>query len=240
MTSSKNSETVVFGKIITNIGSAYNASTGYFTAPSNGIFAFAWTVKTAPGKWFDSELVVNGNPKLYNGANSLTGKSWESSGCTGVLQLQSGQKVWIRKYGSLGNYLHDPWCSFSGWQIQWYVSIVCSINANSQNSFYCSGYLLHVPHALHMYRSLVTSPNIRFARTNVSLTTPGLWSNTMRAYYPQNQVLRAEVNITVISRLYGSSTVTYGSSIISARSKSYDINVTSASYARSKWPTRSA
>ena len=116
MTSTKNYETVVFGKIITNIGSAYNASTGWFTAPSDGIFAFAWTVKSAPGKWFDSELVVNGKAKLYNGANSLTGKSWESSGCTGVLQLQAGQKVWIRKNGSLG--LINPWCSFSGWQIR--------------------------------------------------------------------------------------------------------------------------
>ena len=118
MTSSKKYEMVVFNRIVTNIGLAYNASTGYFLAPSDGVFAFTWTLMAAAGKWFNSELVVNGKTKFYNVVDSRGGKSWESSGCTGVLQLQAGQKVWIRKYISHGNYLHDTWSSFSGWQIQ--------------------------------------------------------------------------------------------------------------------------
>ena len=51
--------------------------------------------------------------KLQNAANSLgAGKSYESSGCTGVLQLNALQKVWIRKNGPNGNFLHERWSSF--------------------------------------------------------------------------------------------------------------------------------
>ena len=116
--SSEDDETVVFDTIVTNIGSAYNATTGIFMAPSDGIFVFAWTILTYPGKYYNTELVVDGSAKLYNAANTNGGNSYESSGCTGVLQLKAGQRVWIRKNGIYGNFLHAPWTSFSGWQIQ--------------------------------------------------------------------------------------------------------------------------
>ena len=112
-------DTVVFGTIVTNIGSAFNSSTGIFKAPIDGVYVFAWTILTAPGNLFNSELVVDGIAKLYNGAISFgEGKSYESSGCTGVLQLKAGQKVWIRKFQWQGMFLASDMSSFSGWQIQ--------------------------------------------------------------------------------------------------------------------------
>ena len=110
---------MVYDRIVTNIGSAYDPAKGIFTAPSGGVYGFAWTIKTNPGKWFNSELVVDGHAKLFNAANTVAGgKSYESSGCTGVLQLKAGQRVWVRKNGNDGNFLHAYWTSFSGWQIQ--------------------------------------------------------------------------------------------------------------------------
>ena len=132
--SSKNSEKVVFDQIVTNIGSAYDASSGIFTTPTDGVYVFAWTVLTNPGYLFDTELVVDGNIKLYNAADSGGGKSYESSGCTGVLQLKSGEKVWIRKHGQYGNLLRSQWSSFSGWQIQWYVLLVWSIKSSTSSN----------------------------------------------------------------------------------------------------------
>ena len=109
----------MFDEIVTNIGSAYSAATGKFTAPSNGVYGFAWTVFTSVGKRFYSVLVVDGRPKLYNGANSGTnGESYDSSGCTAMLELGAGEKVWIRKYESAGNLLVAKWSSFSGWKIE--------------------------------------------------------------------------------------------------------------------------
>ncbi|KAK3096990.1 hypothetical protein FSP39_005459 [Pinctada imbricata] len=118
LTSTAASIKVVFGHIVTNIGKAYNSATGIFTAPSDGVYVFAWTILTNPKKYFDSELVVNGIPKLYNAANALNGGgSYESSGCTGVMELKTGDKVWIRKVSSSGNFLRERWCSFSGWKL---------------------------------------------------------------------------------------------------------------------------
>ena len=118
MTSSKSQETVVFGTIVTNIGSAYSPSSGIFTAPSDGIYGFAWTLLTYPNIWFNSQLVVDGQTQLYQAINSRGGRSYESSGCSGVLNLKAGQRVWIRKQSVNGDKLHAPWSSFSGWQIQ--------------------------------------------------------------------------------------------------------------------------
>ncbi|KAK3096917.1 hypothetical protein FSP39_004750 [Pinctada imbricata] len=114
LTSTRASIKIVFDHVVTNTGKAYDGSTGIFTAPSDGIYVFAWTVLTNPKKWFDSELVVNGIPKLYNAADAHNGGSFESSGCTGVMELKSGDKVWIRKYSTLGNLLRERWSSFSG------------------------------------------------------------------------------------------------------------------------------
>ena len=118
-TPTKKDEKVVFNRVVTNIGSAYNATTGQFTAPSNGIYGFAWTLMTTPGKYFDSHLVVDGQKMLYNAANSGTkgGKGFEASGSAGILELTAGQKVWIRRSGTSGNFLRAWQSSFTGWQI---------------------------------------------------------------------------------------------------------------------------
>ncbi|XP_056015791.1 heavy metal-binding protein HIP-like [Ostrea edulis] len=60
---------VVFGKVTLNSGSAYNGNTGIFTAPTDGIYSFTWTILTTPGSKFITEIVINGNIVGYDYAN---------------------------------------------------------------------------------------------------------------------------------------------------------------------------
>ncbi|XP_062580102.1 collagen alpha-1(X) chain-like [Saccostrea cucullata] len=50
---------VAFGKITLNEGNAYDPSSGKFTAPTDGIYYFTWTVLTGKGKLFNTEIVLN-------------------------------------------------------------------------------------------------------------------------------------------------------------------------------------
>ncbi|XP_048765821.2 heavy metal-binding protein HIP-like [Ostrea edulis] len=57
---------VIFGKTTLNSGSAYNGNTGIFTAPTDGIYSFTWTIFTKIGSYFNTEIVINGNTVGYN------------------------------------------------------------------------------------------------------------------------------------------------------------------------------
>ncbi|KAK3084844.1 hypothetical protein FSP39_020042 [Pinctada imbricata] len=53
------SKTIIFGSVKLNLGNAYSDSTGVFTAPYPGIYAFFWTIATDNKKNCDTELSIN-------------------------------------------------------------------------------------------------------------------------------------------------------------------------------------
>ncbi|XP_056016151.1 heavy metal-binding protein HIP-like [Ostrea edulis] len=109
---------VVFGKVTLNSGSAYNGKTGIFTAPTDGIYSFTWTIMTIPGSYFHTEIVINGNIVGYSYVNGKDGSSqYESSSTTAVIRMKKKDKVWIRTHGEYGKYGHSDWSSFSGFQL---------------------------------------------------------------------------------------------------------------------------
>ncbi|XP_061177205.1 heavy metal-binding protein HIP-like [Saccostrea echinata] len=57
---------IIFKKVTLNSGNAYNAATGKFTAPGNGIYSFTWTIATNAGKYLSTEIVINDKPFSYN------------------------------------------------------------------------------------------------------------------------------------------------------------------------------
>ena len=119
LVTTKNQQTVVFGDIIINMGSAYSPTTGRFTAPTDGVYGFAWTVVTDTGSRFHSELVVDGQTKLYMYADGTNGaRNYAGNSCTGVLQLKAGQQVWVRTSTHIRMVLKSAYSSFSGWKIQ--------------------------------------------------------------------------------------------------------------------------
>ncbi|XP_056016173.1 heavy metal-binding protein HIP-like [Ostrea edulis] len=112
------SAVVVFGKVILNSGSAFDGNTGIFTAPTDGIYSFTWTILTKPGSYFNTQIVINGKLVGYNNADGKSGSSHqESSSTTAVIRMKKKDKVWIRIYGREGKYAYADWSSFSGFQL---------------------------------------------------------------------------------------------------------------------------
>ncbi|XP_056014962.1 heavy metal-binding protein HIP-like [Ostrea edulis] len=108
---------VVFGKITLNSGSAYNSNTGIFTAPTDGIYSFTWTILTNIGSYFNTQIVINGKLVGYNLADGKSGSSQhESSSATAVIRMKK-DRVWIRTHGQDGKYAYASWSSFSGFQL---------------------------------------------------------------------------------------------------------------------------
>ncbi|XP_061176095.1 cerebellin-1-like [Saccostrea echinata] len=109
---------VVFGKVTLNIGSAYDRTTGKFTAPRNGIYSFTWTSVTAAGSWFNTVIVHDNNVIGYNIADGNAGSRTMSAGsATAIIKMKKNDKVWIRPLGGQARDGYANWCSFSGFQL---------------------------------------------------------------------------------------------------------------------------
>uniref|UniRef100_K1QJ78 Uncharacterized protein n=1 Tax=Magallana gigas TaxID=29159 RepID=K1QJ78_MAGGI len=72
----KKQETVIFDKVSLNEGSAYDYTSGIFTAPMNGIYSFTWSIVTKAGKYFVSEIVRNGQKFAYNYSDGRGHDGW--------------------------------------------------------------------------------------------------------------------------------------------------------------------
>lgn len=57
---------IVYNTVVTNLGNGYDSSNGIFTAPSNGIYIFSWTVLCHFGKTFNTYLILNGSTIAKN------------------------------------------------------------------------------------------------------------------------------------------------------------------------------
>ncbi|XP_062588930.1 uncharacterized protein LOC134250582 [Saccostrea cucullata] len=65
-----NSGTLVFDRIVYNIGGGYDSSTGVFTSPVDGHFVFFVNVQAYSTDSIDTYLVLNGSAKVTTIANS--------------------------------------------------------------------------------------------------------------------------------------------------------------------------
>ena len=107
---------VVYDVVYYNYWNAYNPVSGFFTAPSPGLYVFTWTSCVAPKKIFDAEILVNGKRKGMGNCNNVGGSGFENCATTVPLVLETGDKVNIRTV--VANYLNgDGWSSFKGWKV---------------------------------------------------------------------------------------------------------------------------
>ncbi|XP_078319646.1 uncharacterized protein LOC111122203 [Crassostrea virginica] len=117
LTLNRNTPTnVVYDTVYYNYGNAYNPYSGYFTAPSNGLYVFTWSSLVDPKKIFDAEILVNGQRKGLGNCNNLENPGYENCANTVPLVLKTGDKVNIRTITA--DYLHWQWSSFKGWKVQ--------------------------------------------------------------------------------------------------------------------------
>ncbi|XP_056014969.1 heavy metal-binding protein HIP-like [Ostrea edulis] len=109
---------VVFGKVTLNSGSAYNGNTGIFTAPTDGIYSFTWTILTKMGSYLNTHIVINGHIVGYNNVDGKAGSAqYEASSTTTVIRMKKKDKVWIRAYNREAKYAYKDFSSFSGFQL---------------------------------------------------------------------------------------------------------------------------
>ncbi|XP_052701490.1 complement C1q tumor necrosis factor-related protein 2-like isoform X2 [Crassostrea angulata] len=107
---------VVFETVDLNEGQGYNASTGIFTAPSGGIYAFDWTTLTWKGQYAHTSLVVNDQYKSWNHCHDVISKTWLPCSKMTIVKLKQGDKVWIGVFSGTAN-MYQKYTSFSGYKL---------------------------------------------------------------------------------------------------------------------------
>lgn len=78
-------EIIVFGTSITNVGSAYNPTSGIFTAPVNGMYVFFYDLECM------KNAAITGIESYCHGLGDI-----DNSSTLGVLYLEAGDMVSIR------------------------------------------------------------------------------------------------------------------------------------------------
>ena len=115
---------IIFDKITTNQGGAYDGRSGTFTAPVNGVYVFSLTIGllgyssyTYQGTF---QLMVNGDVQLslYLDTHSQSGSVSSASG-TAVLTLDYGDTVLVVSKET-NNYIvgHPEYSYFSGFLLK--------------------------------------------------------------------------------------------------------------------------
>uniref|UniRef100_A0AAZ1WWB0 C1q domain-containing protein n=1 Tax=Oreochromis aureus TaxID=47969 RepID=A0AAZ1WWB0_OREAU len=106
--------TLIYRKVFTNIGKAYNPSTGVFKAPVSGIYYFTFFYHA--GGEEDSKLTLYKNDEAIVGAydHDSDNDATDNGGNAAFLQLQYGDHVYV----TLGAHSHVWGCdlltTFSG------------------------------------------------------------------------------------------------------------------------------
>ena len=94
------------------MGGAYDASTGKFTVPQDGVYHFSWNVLRKGKSGLHIDLMVDGDIRFITWQSGTE----EYKTVTGALflQLKKGNKVWLRARQA-GRILHaNKHASFSG------------------------------------------------------------------------------------------------------------------------------
>ncbi|CAG2253262.1 unnamed protein product [Mytilus edulis] len=113
--------TIIFDIQKTNVGNGYSPFSGLFTAPQDGLYAFATSI-TMGHHYASFEFVKNANIQGSFFVDASITNEWRSSSSTVVLALVQGDVVFVRTsstYVPHGN-IHsskDGRSSFTGWLI---------------------------------------------------------------------------------------------------------------------------
>ena len=119
VSTSWSSGTLVFPKVITNVGSGYNPSDGVFTAPRAGVYVFFVNVQSYDTQNIWIDIVMNGATKVRTAAEASSSDHFDAGPNLAVLSLQTGDRVWVKHHSGNGYYTHSDGIitTFSGFLI---------------------------------------------------------------------------------------------------------------------------
>ncbi|XP_029513232.1 complement C1q-like protein 2 [Oncorhynchus nerka] len=88
--------TLIFKNVITNIGSAYNPSTGVFAAPIAGVYYFSFFYHAGGSQTKYISLFKNGQRMVTSSDHQSSGDGADNGANAVTLQLEVGDQVFIR------------------------------------------------------------------------------------------------------------------------------------------------
>ncbi|XP_059205242.1 complement C1q-like protein 2 [Centropristis striata] len=84
--------TLKYSKVFTNIGDAYNPSTGFFTAPVRGVYYFQFTMNGSRAGWMGVQVFKNNQMIMWNYEHK-EGSDREFITNSVVLELMAGDEI---------------------------------------------------------------------------------------------------------------------------------------------------
>ncbi|XP_023821950.2 complement C1q tumor necrosis factor-related protein 3-like [Oryzias latipes] len=105
---------ILFKTAITNVGQAYNPSTGIFTAPVNGIYYFSFFCHSGGSRFVDLKPMKNEEfiVGIYDHATIQDGA--DNAGNAAFVQLQQGDRVTVRLAANTHVWGYGSVTTFSG------------------------------------------------------------------------------------------------------------------------------
>lgn len=104
---------IIFPKVTTNVGGAYNASTGIFTAPTQGVYMFSLSDLSINNNTVATPFVVNG--KRVGGCTKDNYSVGTLFSCQAILVLNVGDQVKTRDF--YDGPFHCSTTEFMGWKL---------------------------------------------------------------------------------------------------------------------------
>ncbi|XP_052711801.1 multimerin-1-like [Crassostrea angulata] len=101
-----------FNSVKVNYGSGFNSGNYRFTAPSEGLYVFTWSLGLHSSYYGQTRLVKNGS--TYHQVHCQ--KTYQQCGATVTVWLNKGDQVWLVTASS-SVYLYGTYSSFAGWKI---------------------------------------------------------------------------------------------------------------------------
>ena len=112
---------IIFDRVITNVGEAYNAHSGHFVAPRSGMFIFYVVLTNTPGHAASAQLLHNGRMITQVLADDVAG-AYETSTQVAIVQVERGDQIWVQneyQFSTIEQFDGGSWSSFSGLLIQY-------------------------------------------------------------------------------------------------------------------------
>ena len=111
---------MIWDVVVRNVGSAYNATNGKFTAPVAGTYFF-----TAHNLWANADtgdlriaFYINGGAQAIRTINYKTVASWQTWHLNGTFALSAGDYVTVRyEQGTTAQYGDQNYNDFQGWLV---------------------------------------------------------------------------------------------------------------------------